>query len=119
MTRHRRPVESLNGSHRRRGGGAGEPAAHPVPPGAGIHVPTYETRLLIDSREVARLLGVGRTKTFQMMASGELPTVRIGRSVRVSLAGLHSWIDKQVAARTRDDRRLLYRGASELDDGGR
>ncbi|HEX2679892.1 MAG TPA: helix-turn-helix domain-containing protein [Candidatus Dormibacteraeota bacterium] len=48
---------------------------------------------MIDSREVARLLGIGRTKTFQLIASGELPSVRLGRCVRVSSDALRRWID--------------------------
>lgn len=50
------------------------------------------TPLVLDSREVARLLGIGRTKTFQLMASGELPTIRLGRCVRVPVVALQSWI---------------------------
>ena len=48
--------------------------------------------MLIDSREVARLLGVGRTKAFELMGRGELPVVRIGRCLRVSLAALEVWV---------------------------
>ena len=51
--------------------------------------------LLLDSREVARLLGIGRTKVFQMMARSELPTVRIGRSVRVFKPGLLAWLNER------------------------
>jgi len=93
MTRRRRPITSANASNRRRGGGAGEPAAHPVPP----HLPLAEPSrpLLIDSRQVARLLGIGRTKTFQLMASGELPTIRLGRCVRVPMHALEDWIVAQ------------------------
>jgi len=53
--------------------------------------------LLIDSREVARLFGLGRTKVFQMMLRGELPTVRIGRSVRVPRDGLVIWVAQETS----------------------
>jgi len=62
---------------------------------------------LIDGRDVARLLGIGRTKTFQMLASGELPTVRIGRCVRVPVAALKDWIGRQIIAGDFADERLL------------
>jgi excisionase family DNA binding protein len=52
--------------------------------------------LLLDSRDVANLLQIGRTKAFHMMACGELPVIRIGRCVRVPRLALESWI----AART-------------------
>jgi len=76
---------------RRRGGGvAGEPAPDPVPPR-----PSGEEPWLIDSREVGRLLGIGQTKTRQMLARSDLPTVRIGRCVRVSREALRSWLAEQ------------------------
>ena len=48
--------------------------------------------LLVESREVARLLGIGRTKVFELMAREELPVVRIGRCVRVPREALSDWI---------------------------
>jgi len=79
----------------RRRGGPGEPAAHPVPP---LDRPPFDDRpLLIDSRQVAHLLGIGR-KTFQLMASGDLPTIRLGRCVRVPLNALQTWIAAQTSS---------------------
>ena len=88
MTRSRLPIDPALGSPGRRGGGAGEPASHPVPPLA--------EPLLLDSRGVARLLGIGRTKAFQLMSNGDLPVVRIGRCVRVSRVAIGEWIDGHV-----------------------
>ncbi len=48
--------------------------------------------LLLKAGEVARLLGLGRSKVFAMLAVGELPVMRIGRSVRVPRAALEHWI---------------------------
>ena len=56
-----------------------------------------ERSWLLDSREVARLLGIGRTKAYQMMTRTELPVVRIGRSVRVPRAALSTWISTKLA----------------------
>ena len=42
-------------------------------------------RLLLRIPEVAEVLGIGRTKIYEMIATGELPTVRFGRAVRVSV----------------------------------
>ena len=74
---------------RRERGLGGISGSNPVPPPSGI--------LLLDSREVSRLLGIGRTKAFEMMARAELPVVRIGRCVRVPHEALAAWIrDKTV-----------------------
>jgi excisionase family DNA binding protein len=108
MTRSRPPVTSVVASSGRRGGGLGEPAPHPVPPAmalrriaeatcSAVGVGGIERPLLVDSRAVARLLGISRTKAFQMMAAQELPTVRIGRSVRVSRIALDEWIHDRLS----------------------
>ena len=44
--------------------------------------------LLLKAGDVAKLLGLGRSKVFTMLAVGELPVIRIGRSVRVPRAAL-------------------------------
>jgi len=51
--------------------------------------------ILIRAEEAAKLLGVGRSKIYSMMASGGLPVVRLGRSVRVPIEGLREWIAQQ------------------------
>ena len=40
-------------------------------------------RLLLRVEEVAEMLSLGRSKTYQLIASGVLPGVRLGRCVRV------------------------------------
>lgn len=110
----RTPVSpsALAASPGRRGGVRGTGAASGPPP---VGVPSTmlaSAPLLVDSREVARRLAIGRTKTFQMMASGELPTVRIGRCVRVPIAALDSWIDTQLAKNTKSAHRFLYGAAA-------
>ncbi|TME54077.1 MAG: helix-turn-helix domain-containing protein [Chloroflexi bacterium] len=57
---------------------------------------------LLDSREVAHLLGIGRTKAFQLMLRQELPIVRIGRCVRVPTDGLATWIASRTGALAND-----------------
>lgn len=92
MKRPRLPIDQAPIPPGRRGGGSGEPASQPVPP--------FAEPLLLDSRDVANLLQIGRTKAFQMMACGELPVIQIGRCVRVPRLALESWI----ASRTDDVR---------------
>ena len=63
---------------------------------------TYRTKeigmeiMLLRAEEVAKALGVGRSKAYEMMASGEVPVVRIGRSVRVPAESLRRWISDRV-----------------------
>lgn len=40
-------------------------------------------KLLLTPAEAARALGIGRTKVYELMASGTLASVRIGRCRRV------------------------------------
>ena len=47
---------------------------------------------LLRADEVARILGLGRTKVYAMLASGELPVVRVGRCLRVPADGLAKWV---------------------------
>jgi len=101
VTRSRLPIDPGLVGPGRRGGGSGEPASHPVPPLVGSSVEA-DLPLLVDSREVARLLGIGRTKAFELMARDQLPVVRIGRSVRVLRSALERWVSEQVVGQAAD-----------------
>lgn len=52
--------------------------------------------LLMRAGEVAAVLSLGRSKVYELMASGALPTVRIGRAVRVPRAALEEWVASQI-----------------------
>jgi excisionase family DNA binding protein len=54
--------------------------------------------LLLRADEAAIVLGIGRTKVFEMLACGELPAIKIGRCVRVPKDRLERWIDEQANA---------------------
>jgi excisionase family DNA binding protein len=47
---------------------------------------------LLRAAEVARVLGVGRSKAYELMSNGDLPVVRMGRVVRVPSDELVAWI---------------------------
>jgi excisionase family DNA binding protein len=53
---------------------------------------TATERLLLRATEVARLLNISRSQVYSMMQRGNLPTVRIGRAVRVSREALLDWV---------------------------
>ena len=46
-------------------------------------------------REMQEMFSIGRTKAWQLVASGEVPAVKIGRSVRVSRKELEGWLEEQ------------------------
>jgi excisionase family DNA binding protein len=52
-------------------------------------------RLLLRIPEVAEALGLGRTKVYELIADGVLPTIRVGRAVRVSVTALQKWVEEQ------------------------
>lgn len=49
--------------------------------------------ILLRPEEAAQLLGICRAKAYGMIASGELPSIRAGKSVRVPRLALERWID--------------------------
>ena len=61
----------------------GAEGAEPYPP---------DRPLLLRAEEAAKLLRLGRSTVFELMAAGELPSVKIGRSVRIPYAGLVAWV---------------------------
>ncbi|SRR6266851_3558921 len=113
MTRPRLPIDIRAESSGRRGGEWGTRAASGSPPSIG---PSAEARLpasshpvhqslpsvldealLLEVPEVARLLGIGRTTVYQLIARRELPVICIGRCVRVPRAQLQRWIVRRTA----------------------
>ena len=73
--------------------------------------------MLLRAAEVAKLLGLGRSKVFAMLAAGELPVVRIGRSVRVPRAALEHWIAEhtQHASGPSEDAGPLFAAVEDRD----
>jgi excisionase family DNA binding protein len=57
-------------------------------------------RMLLRVWEVAERLAISKSQTYLMVASGQLPTVRIGRAVRVPERALLDWVDAKVAHST-------------------
>jgi excisionase family DNA binding protein len=51
-------------------------------------------KLLLKPAEVSELVGLGQSKTYELIATGEIPSVRIGRSVRVPADRLREWIEQ-------------------------
>lgn len=46
-------------------------------------------------QEVAEFLQIGRTRAYELVSSGEIPSVRIGRNIRVSRRELERWLEER------------------------
>jgi len=51
--------------------------------------------LLLNVAQVAKMLSLGRTKVYDLIATKQLPVVRFGRAVRVPSASLQRWVEQQ------------------------
>ena len=55
-------------------------------------------KLLLRPAEAADLLALGKSKVYQLLSNGTLPSLRIGKSIRVPLDALRQWARAQAAA---------------------
>ena len=51
------------------------------------------TQLLVSIVDAARMLGIGRSKAYELVNAGELPVVRIGRAVRIPVSAIEAYVD--------------------------
>jgi excisionase family DNA binding protein len=56
------------------------------------------SRIALKPAETADALGISRSKVYDLIASGQLPSVRIGNSLRVPVTALREWVDRQTTA---------------------
>ncbi len=49
-------------------------------------------KLLLRIEEAAERLSISRSKTYELISTGGLPVVRLGRSVRIPTEALRQWI---------------------------
>lgn len=74
----------------RNDGRNGNRVGHPPPtngPGRG----------LLRVEEAAEWLGLGRTKAYELVYKGVIPSVTIGRSRRIPISALQAFVDRLVA----------------------
>ncbi|MDF8334693.1 helix-turn-helix domain-containing protein [Novosphingobium cyanobacteriorum] len=45
--------------------------------------------------DAARMIGIGRTKLYKMIASGEIEAIKLGKSTRITTTSLHKLIMRQ------------------------
>lgn len=52
-------------------------------------------QILLRPKRAFELLAISRSTGYAMIASGELPSIRIGRAVRVPVDALKQWVERQ------------------------
>jgi excisionase family DNA binding protein len=60
-------------------------------------------RLLLRVEEAAERTGLSRSKGYELVATGDWPSVKVGRSRRVPLASLMAWINRELERSVRID----------------
>ncbi len=52
-------------------------------------------KLMLRVQEAAEALGVSRAKAYELIAAGQIPSVKLGGCIRVPVAALERWIGAQ------------------------
>lgn len=62
-------------------------------------IPREQTALLepwlLRPKQAAQLLTISRSRIYELMADGSLPSIKIGRSRRIRVDDLRRWLDDQ------------------------
>ena len=65
---------------------------------AGANAPAPLPRLLYTPAEAASVLGIGRSKLYELLRSGELPSIHIGTARRIEATAVDEYIKARRAA---------------------
>jgi len=57
-------------------------------------------KLLLRPAEAADVLGVSRSKVYELLAKGTIPSIRVGESLRVPVAALREWVSQRLEERS-------------------
>ncbi len=60
-------------------------------------------KILLTPAEATEVLAIGRSRIYEMLACGELPSLRIGRSIRIPAEALQEWVKAQQTGGTCGD----------------
>lgn len=52
-------------------------------------------RLFLKPAEAAQAIGVGRTMFYRLVKAGVIPSCRVSKSIRISVAALRAWAEAQ------------------------
>jgi excisionase family DNA binding protein len=60
----------------------------------GVHRVNELQPFLVKIPDAMKLTGVGRTRAYELVGTGEWPSVRLGRRVLIPVEGLKAWAEK-------------------------
>jgi excisionase family DNA binding protein len=60
-----------------------------------VTAPLPPDPICVRVNDAARMIGVGRTKLYELIAAGEVETVKLGKSTRITTASLHDLVRRQ------------------------
>jgi len=52
-------------------------------------------KMVLKPSEVSEVLGIGRTRAYELLSTGELPSIRIGKSIRIPVTALKQWMEER------------------------
>jgi excisionase family DNA binding protein len=55
-----------------------------------------EERITYRPLEAAKMLGIGKSKVYELMARKELPSIRLGGSLLIPVHALRQWIEDEL-----------------------
>jgi excisionase family DNA binding protein len=83
-------------------GEAPMPASNASPPDPKVNLTGRDVAttppMLLTVRDVEAELQLGRTRTYELIRSGQIPVIRLGRSVRIPRDALRCWIEANCAS---------------------
>jgi len=59
-------------------------------------------KLLLRPTEAAEVLGLGRSKVYELLAAGTLPAIRVGGPIRVPAEALRRWVSERAQESKRE-----------------
>jgi excisionase family DNA binding protein len=60
-------------------------------------------RVCITPAEAAEMLGISRAALYRVMRGSDFPLIRVGRSPRIPIRALHSWVDSKLGEQQLSD----------------
>ncbi len=63
-----------------------------------MNAPLSPDPICVRINDAARMIGIGRTKLYELIAAGEVEMVKLGKSTRITTASLHDLVRRQRGA---------------------
>jgi excisionase family DNA binding protein len=64
--------------------------------------PQSAAQTWLSIRQLQDLLNIGHTRAYSLVASGEIPSVKIGRIIRINQQDLSDWLNQQKYGSVKD-----------------